>query len=454
MMFFQRSFAQKKELNYEDVEYTTSKLYNEQKWAELKVYGEDAIRHKFNFYYLNLRTGIACYYLKEFYDAIKHLKNSLKNNYQSIIAKEYLYSSYSNLGMEEEAMSYYQKLPADKMSSYGIKKTKLLDYIYTEGALKLSNETDSIGNTTYFNIGLKHRLSYRFSFYHSYSYLSQNLYWGNYKQHQYYISPKISLPYGFTLQPAYHYIKTNSIILMNDNFLTRVTGTYKTPPPGNLNGFDTTNYSTYQKSAGKVDIHGNLFYLGLNKKIGRFDLYPHASLLSLKKTTRIGITQHTNWKYVEVAPPGPPYFSSGTFDTVFSNNKDTSYSQTQIGLEFSYTLPFYTDRIKFGADINYIAQKSKNLWAWSPYISTKIWKSLWITAEYYHGNIYNIAEKRGSIINNSSDLTTERLSMLCSYIINKRITVYMMYQNESKKEEIFGSKYQFNTILTGLKLNL
>jgi hypothetical protein len=452
-MLIQFSYAQQKELNYEDIDNTTLHLFNQKNWKDLKVYGEAAIKQNYNFYYLNLRTGIACYYLQEFYDAIHHLNNSIRNNYQSSIAREYLYLSYIGLGMEEEALHCLQQLPSDKQTSFNVKKSKYLDFIYTEGAVKFSDKRDSVGNTNYFNLGIRHRLSYRLNFYHAFSFLSQDNYWGGYNQYQYYISPKYTLSEHVTLQPAYHYIVTNTNIRLNTNLFNRITSTY-TVPPFNQQVFDTTDYFTLQNSAGTVKIISNLYYLGLNYKFNRFDLFPHASVLTVKKTDNLNINQHTDWKYVSVIPPLPPVFSNGGYDSNYRAVKDTSYNQYQFGLEFSYTLPFFSDRIKIGADVNYVSHNSDNLWAWSPNITARIGKKLWINTEYYHGNIYNLAEKRGSIVNNSIDITKSRLSILGYYAIKKNLGIYLMYQNESKKEATYKSKYQFNTLLLGLKLNL
>jgi hypothetical protein len=76
-----------------------------------------------------------------------------------------------------------------------------------------------------------------------------------------------------------------------------------------------------------------------------------------------------------------------------------------------------------------------------------------VKLSYFKNLNHNIIEENGYLINNSTDLTTNRLSVLANFRINKTFSVFTLYQIENKKVYLQDSNYQYNVLLAGIKIN-
>ncbi|WP_353171033.1 hypothetical protein [Flavobacterium sp.] len=72
---------------------------------------------------------------------------------------------------------------------------------------------------------------------------------------------------------------------------------------------------------------------------------------------------------------------------------------------------------------------------------------------YFKNLNNNIIEENGYLINNSTDLTTNRFSVLANFRINKTFSVFTLYQIETKKVYLQDSNYQYNVLMAGIKIN-
>ena len=73
-----------------------------------------------------------------------------------------------------------------------------------------------------------------------------------------------------------------------------------------------------------------------------------------------------------------------------------------------------------------------------------------VFASYLYNKGNNIAEWNASLVNNSPDLTTGRLSCTLDYYANPNWTLSFTYQNENKESDI-TSNYNFNSLFFTLK---
>ena len=106
-------FAQKSWVEADKESYL---LYTSGNWADLADYGQKAADNGFDFYYLNLRTGIAFYQLKKWAKAEKYCLKAIASYSQERVAEEnfaqeYLYWTYQQMGYSVEAANVYQQLP-------------------------------------------------------------------------------------------------------------------------------------------------------------------------------------------------------------------------------------------------------------------------------------------------------------------------------------------------------
>ena len=63
-------------------------------------------------------------------------------------------------------------------------------------------------------------------------------------------------------------------------------------------------------------------------------------------------------------------------------------------------------------------------------------------------------EDNGYIINNSTDLTKSRASMIANLYVHKNVSFYALYQLEFKEEAVQLFNYRYNVILAGVKIML
>jgi tetratricopeptide (TPR) repeat protein len=97
--------AQQK-LNYADVDQKSYELYNQQKWAELIDFADEARGQGIDYFYLQARTGIAYYNLKKYRKASEFLLKAWKNDQSFEWLQEYLYYSLVYSGRSVEASKY------------------------------------------------------------------------------------------------------------------------------------------------------------------------------------------------------------------------------------------------------------------------------------------------------------------------------------------------------------
>lgn len=76
-----------------------------------------------------------------------------------------------------------------------------------------------------------------------------------------------------------------------------------------------------------------------------------------------------------------------------------------------------------------------------------------IKLSYFKNQNNNIIEENGYLINNSTDLTTNRFSVLANFRLNKTFSIFTLYQIENKKVYSQVSNYQYNVLLAGIKIN-
>ena len=197
-----KGFAQQ---SYKQVDSMTYRMYLNKEWDKLSRFGKDAANESYDYYYFNLRVGIAYYNLKEYKKAEGYFKKALANNTDSDIAGKYLFWCNIYLNDEGEAYDLYRSLPESTRQKIDYEPKRIIDYVFVEGGNKFSNDLNAAGNLMYANIGLYHKFSPKFGIYHSYTYLRQKQAWGEFEQHQYYISPSYKLPGRWRVDLGFHY---------------------------------------------------------------------------------------------------------------------------------------------------------------------------------------------------------------------------------------------------------
>lgn len=201
--------------------------YNQKEWDELIKVGNEALKSNFDFYYLRARLGIAYYEKGNYAKAIHHIKKALEFNTSNPVMIEYLYYSFqfSNRYLEASRL-YFKNINILKDVDLFI-KPKAFDYLTIQGGYKLSDQYIDLGteagNIYYGSLGATINIKGRFLLYQYLSllghtfidkFIDQNyLYYYQYNinQFEYYVNGDLLLGKGWTISPAYHFIRVNAI---------------------------------------------------------------------------------------------------------------------------------------------------------------------------------------------------------------------------------------------------
>lgn len=390
-----------------EVEAKSYQLYTDKNWGELIKYGKKAVKAGYDYFYLEMRIGIAYYEKKNYSIAESHFKKALTYSSDDALALEYLYYCFIFNGRNEEARmlskkfnsELAQKTSTDKQSSIGFimfecgtKESDSIKY-YNAGTKTRSNYFNP---PTYAQLGLNHYIKRRFSVFHAFTYFNQENFLGVITQAQYYIKSSIPIKNNWLISPAFGWI--------NIQFKTEFT---PIPPPG-YKGPPIPK---------QTNISQNDYYMGslaIQKIFGRLTLSLGTTVSNFSNQTQLN--------------------HNGFFAlNVFGNSK------LILGCsEYVHTIDSY-------ATINY---------ATSPFIYIQPIKYFSIKASYITNTNNNIIEDNGYLVNNSPDLTQNRLGLLANFYIHKHFSLYGLYQLENKFEGVQQFKYKYNVFMGGLKIYL
>jgi hypothetical protein len=301
---------QAKDFNWYNQE--TYKLYEAQNWNEMVKVGKEALDAGYDFFYLQLRIGIAYFEMEKYRTSQKYFNNALLYNKSDPLTLEYLYYAYLFSGRKADASLLFQKHKEILLKREITNPNAIIKSIYTEAGFKISSENEeNIGNINFFHLGLEHQLGARLNIYHGYSRLTQkfteyidsmsmgqgpprtrfkNIY--KYSQNEYYIKGTIAITRGLQLIPAYHFQSIDEIDIkfnnhayhialkqslgnfdlyagygnstINNNDQTQWTGGLTFYPTGNLNLYLQSNYS-YHEEEGEEANH--IFYEKIGFKV-------------------------------------------------------------------------------------------------------------------------------------------------------------------------------------------
>ena len=235
LLFFLISFsavAQEK-MSAPSVDNITYEQYLKKDWKALIKTGKESLKYDIDFYYLQVRMGIAYYELKRYPKAIKYFENAYSQNKSDELIQEYLYFSYVFSGRYEDARvlaGKFKRLLKEKLSisaehpfiSAFYLETKHdinEEYKYIPQENEIVNQI-AVLDQSYYNISLEHLIGDKVSIFHGYSnvgitnLITDNdielppVYEENIAQNEYYFSLKAQIARGMNLSGGFHFLHT------------------------------------------------------------------------------------------------------------------------------------------------------------------------------------------------------------------------------------------------------
>ena len=381
-------------LNQTSVDEKSYKLYTDKNWNELVSYGNAALAKGIDYYYLRMRIGTAYYENKNYIKAVGNFEKALKFNSGDADALEYLYYCYVLTNQFEQARwlsKSFNKAIAKEMKTDSLPG---VGFVLVEGGIKNSDSSTEFKPGYYGQVALEHYVAKRFTLFHAVTYFNQKDFEGATSQFQYYLRGTIPLKNNWEIAPAFQYINR----------------AYTPPPPikippkrGQPPPVDTVPPTTYYN-----------YFIGS---------------LAVKKTI-----SHAD-------------FSLGTtISKVYGNTQLLHYITVNL-------YPFGWNKLDIGASLYAHTEDSytSTHFAYNPYISWQIVKPLSLTLSYLNNNNgANILEYNGYIVNNTTDLTTSRISGVVTISAGKHLDIYGAYQYSTQVQSTEDFTYHYNSFIVGL----
>ncbi|MCF6242839.1 MAG: tetratricopeptide repeat protein [Bacteroidales bacterium] len=409
-------------LSYPQADMKTYNQYLKGNWKELITTGKEYLKTGEDFYYLQVRMGIAYYELKKYRKAIPYLQKAYKVNRKNNLVNEYLYYAYLFSGRTMDAqklserfsVSLKEKLgldyePAIDAITFDMRSENFDDYfVGTSGGLL---KQDVRTGYSYWGLGFEHRKNSR-KIYWNFSRINKptdiyDIDDNNQQisddrevgQNQFYFSYYNQIKYGLNFSFAFNYLN----IVSKGSTIVPVGGWGR---PGQME--ITDRYATNE-------IVG---FFALRKDFSNFNIGIRASVSNLDKNF-----------------------------------------QFQPGFDFTY-YPFANTNLYFTVNTDYkIDNTLGNEFVFCPAMGFRL-AALYIEPSYTFGELINFTEKDALIINNDDDFISERFEFLTyTYLFKGRLNIFFKYQQYTKTNtyELNNTsneiKYQNKTFTGGIKWN-
>jgi tetratricopeptide (TPR) repeat protein len=405
-------------LSVVDIDKVTYKQYVEKKWDELIKTGNNALKKNIDFYYLDIRMGVAYFEKKRYIKAISFLEKTLSKDNNNSLVNELLYYSYLYSGREMDASKLKKNMPYNVKKVLGMemknstveitfdfKLESFEDYYLNPDLGHLIEQTVVTGfnyfsfglgntfgsNNLYFNFG---RINKSVDFYHVYEVGSNGKKFyqinsdGNINQNQLYIKYSNQINYGLNLTLAFNWINLSTT---DNTFLTDITSNY-------VAGF-----------------------IAIKKDIGNFKFSINTSVSNLESNLHI-----------------------------------------QPGTELLW-YPFFNTNLYLYGKVSYNAGKTDESWnddlVVTPGFGFRV-LTVYLEPSFTIGNIKNYLELDAFIVNNDIDVIKNRLELFTyGYFFKGKLYLFFKYQNYTKtnKYKLDNNEgeinYKNNTYTCGIKFN-
>jgi len=416
LMISFRSFSQ--EQHFKIVDSTTYYYYTNQEWRALADYGKKA---EMDYYYFNIRMGVANFNLKRYLTAVKYLKKAIANN-RTDFANQYLFWNYQQLGENILAERIYEQLTEQAKKEINFSKP-FIESIYLEGGLKIPN-TQAVGKTTYGLFALQHRLSKHIRMTHSFNYFSQN------RQGQ----DITNMQYNFF---GNYYIKNSALGLgaiiassnLNESFPDSITTPFDDTIPANAEGSVVSNT--------------NSFFINYNWRIHRLKINLNCNY----------VTQTAHFNYTTKAGPPPGAMYGPNQPPPLTEVADSSIERNSVipSFSLSYIPKFFKDRVSVGAEVFVPISNKQTNFVLNPILNVSITDKFWLNTNYLQVKEFLFADYASGLLYNNLYLSEKRFSGTLNFIIVPKSTFIITYTLENFEDSYEKIKYNTNSIFLGIQ---
>jgi len=402
------------ELSYKTVDSTSFYLYDNKKWEELIVFGKNI---ELDYYYFNIRMGVAYFNYKKYHAAEKYLKKAIANN-KTDFANEFLYETYIKLGEKILAEQVYNQLSDETKKRLNYQK-KLFEFAYLELGLKKPSDP-FIGKTTFGNLALKHRLGNDIRVFHSFNTYGQRQPELEYGSIQYHVLGS----YFFNTSA----LSVGTLLASSHNDEKKL-DSVQTPDGVGLNEILNTISTTT-----------NSIYLNYSKRLNRLKINANINYVSQKDSYNNSITRNP--------PPGAPPGARP-----FTESKDSVYNSNSLIPSFatSYTPNILKDRVSLGAELFVAFTGNNSYFIVKPYLNLYFSDRLWLNTSYLEVKDHLFSDYSSEVLYNISGLSIKRFSGTLNYIFSEKITSKISFTKERYNISSPRPGFNVNSIFLGIQ---
>ncbi len=407
-----KAFSQ--ELSFKKVDSTTYYHYENRDWKGLISYGKN---YSFDYYYFNVRMGIAYFKYKKYNAAEKYFKKAIQNN-NTDFANEYLFETYIKLGETILAEQVYEELSDETKNRLDYQK-KLFEFTYLE--LGLKNPSDRlIGKTLFGNLAIRHRLGDDIRVFHSFNTYMQKQPGTDFSSRQYHVLG------------SYYYDNSSlsvGALLASSSNNEHVFDSVQTPGGPALNEMTNTISST-----------SNSFYVNYNKRFNRLKLNTNFNFVSQNINYNNSITRNPP----QGAPPNAPSFT---------DSKDSSYNRIALipSVAASYTPNILKDKVSIGAELFVSFTEGNSNFVVKPYLNLYFSDRVWLNTNYLEVKDFLFSDYTSEILYDSPGLSVNRFSGTLNYILSKKFTSKISFTKERYNFNGPRPDYNVNSIFLGIQ---
>lgn len=434
-----RLFSQ---MSYREIDSTSYAMYLQSNWKGLKDLAEKEPDH--SYHYLDIRYGVAYYYLAEYKTASEYLEKALSQSYNET-AQEFLYYSFYYLGYIKEAEEAFEKLSKETKKRIDRDPLNMNTFIYAEGGLKLSADTSVAKNLSYFGFKWDVHTSRTNNFQGAFSRAEQKTNWGWFDQNEYAIQWNVQMKKGWTISSnlsAYNYSSGLSFYagdtivglpFQNGAFTVDSSAILSTRYIGSLD--QVSNFM----GSGVKRWFGNTLFQAQVHNYNSVNTNNYYQILGGEYTYNVSSGGFTNTAEIN------------RFDTTLVDSQ-TTINQTQIAASLKYGFQSKKWLIQPEFQLSYhIADTNRIV----------LVPSLSINSERFGLNINYISKKEqvlflmndNNLINTRNDIQY-RLGITSRFQLNKKIDIYLITQIDRQRDFFSLQSYKTYSIFTGLNFRL
>ncbi|MFN0189934.1 MAG: tetratricopeptide repeat protein [Bacteroidia bacterium] len=441
------------QLNYPEVDSLSYTYYLQKDWKALIRLADEAGKQEMNFYYLNIRAGIAAYELGRWTLAEKYFLEALIDNPGGTLSPEYLYKIYALNGMKSEAAKMIELLPDSIQRRLDFKRRKMFESLYLESGQRFSDNPDSVRNSYYYQLSSNHKLSPRFKLGQSLTFLQQDFQWTKFEQLQYTLTPVYYIGKSLEVSTAVSYIDFKRDL--NLNYQSKSSVDHREFPTPNGPIIIDSSIVVNTSLLGNTKVQSLNLHFNLSYRWKEISLSAQAVYFTEKYMPFYDSVSSVIYRTEIGRPDGS--FNTIDFETIDSRKITTAEIENthQSGLSLDYTYRFSKNSwLRPGAEFHWVFRDAKSDFVWVPYMEFILLDKFSLLGYYLQKDFHPVSIFNGTHVFNNYDKINHRLSVTAGFGISPSVGISLTYQHDKITDSFTGYKYIYNSGYIGINIKL